>query len=419
MIRKAKKLIKHCFPNGYKAIRKVYHRSRSVLWDLRLLRLPPLHTLYRPYFDLGVSAEAKTIWPGSSGEIGDPRKEKLILRCFNSITFENSFKPGFNFDPESETLFGIHPAAEEMLRFVKEHHLKMRMHVLVWHNQNDPAFFCRDFHCVYLDDEQPDPECLVSREELLHRMRSYIYGLVEYIYANGYADCISGWDVVNEALSDNNNEFFRNSLWFRIVGPEYIYHAFLFTREAVSLYAEQYRHLYSGVKVHQFLFYNDYNEWFPEKQEKIIRLLRDTILNPDHEIQSPVIRPDGNGTLLSDGLVDGIGMQGHVDTVLDIGQYISSMRVYSDLTGLVHVTELDMMNNAYPDTEKPALVYKELFKAFIKAVQEGIRLGSVTIWGLTDDRSWRKEKLASLLFDAQSRPKKEFYAVAEAVKDAQ
>ena len=209
-----------------------------------------------------------------------------------------------------------------------------------------------------------------------------------------------------------------------IVGRAESEEAFTLKAQAVHDALEEYHRLFD--------IYNDYEGVANLKSvndnagvapvqvdEKIIRLLRDTILNPDHEIQSPVIRSDGNGTLLSDGLVDEIGMQGHVDTALDIGQYISSMRVYSDLTGLVHVTELDMMNNAYPDTEKPALVYKELFKAFIKAVQEDIRLGSVTIWGLTDDRSWRKEKQASLLFDAQSRPKKEFYAVAEAVKDAQ
>ncbi|MCR5373500.1 MAG: endo-1,4-beta-xylanase, partial [Solobacterium sp.] len=150
---------------------------------------------------------------------------------------------------------------------------------------------------------------------------------------------------------------------------------------------------------------------------KIIRLLRDTVLNPDHLIQSDAINPDGNGTLLGDGLVDGIGMQGHIDTSTDVSRFMSAMKAYNELTGLVHVTELDVANPKYPDSEEPALLYHELFQAFVDAVKSGIGLESVTVWGLKDDRAYKREKHISLLFDEKLQPKKEFYAVVEAAKD--
>ena len=424
MIQDIKQKLKHAFPGSYAAARDAYHlvigSFQNAWFRHEAGKHPSLYTLYRPYFALGVSADSRKVGPRTLMEIGNPAKEQLILHCFSSVTCENSFKHICCFDPSSDSLFRIHPGAEHVLGFVKKNHLKIRIHTLVWHNQNNLSVFCKDYQCVYLDDdhEQLDAACLVGRDELIRRLKVYIYGMMEYIYANEYADCISGWDVVNEAVSGHEDEFLRtNSLWMRIIGPEYIYYSYLYAREAAVLYAEQYKDLYGGVRIRQRLFYNDYNEWFPEKQEKIIRLLRDTVLNPDHSIQSDAVNPDGNGTLLGDGLVDGIGMQGHIYASTDVLQYMSAMKAYSSLTGLVHVTELDVVDPHGTGSDKAALLYRRLFKAFINAAKDGAGPESVTFWGLTDDRAWKREKHLSLLFDAHRRPKKEFYAVAEAVQD--
>lgn len=424
MIQDIKKKLKRAFPRTYTVTRDAYHLAfdlfHTVLSRQKARKYPSLYRLYSPFFTFGVAVDSwKTRFPFPM-EIGNPEKEQLILHCFNSITCENSFKHLYCFDPAADCLFRISPAAKHVLTFAKKNHIKLRLHVLVWHRQSNLSVFCRDYQCVYLDDDpkQLDPACLVSREELIQRLKTYIYGAAEYIYANGYADCISGWDVVNEAVSNHRNEFLRtNSLWMQIIGPEYIYYSFLYMREAGTRYAEQYKDLYGGLHINPRLFYNDYNEWFPKKQEKIIRLLRDTVLNPDHLIQSDAVNPDGNGTLLDDGLVDGIGMQGHLDTNVDVSQFMSAMKAYNELTGLVHVTELDVANRNYPDTEKTALLYNELFQAFVDAVKNGIGLESVTVWGLMDDRAYKREKHITLLFDEKLNPKKEFYAVVEAVKD--
>ena len=104
-----------------------------------------LDELYQNYFKFGVACEAIDHWNDFGKEIGNPAKEKLISTVFNSITCGNEMKPAYNFDPESENLFAIDPAAEEMLDFAVENDLKMRGHVLIWHSQVDPSIFAVDY----------------------------------------------------------------------------------------------------------------------------------------------------------------------------------------------------------------------------------------------------------------------------------
>jgi endo-1,4-beta-xylanase len=64
---------------------------------------------------------------------------------------------------------------------------------------------------------------------------------------------------VNEAISDNPNEYFRNSVWYRICGEDFMAKAFEYAHEADP---------------NALLFYNDYNETNPVKREKIIRMVK-------------------------------------------------------------------------------------------------------------------------------------------------
>lgn len=100
---------------------------------------------------------------------------------------------------------------------------------------------------------------------------------MEYTYKNGYADVIYAWDVVNEAADENQYDGLRRSYWYQIIGPDYLYYAFLYAREAETLYAKQYASLY-GLdadtddlsSIQPKLFYNDYNEWFGSRSDAII-----------------------------------------------------------------------------------------------------------------------------------------------------
>ena len=81
-----------------------------------------LAEIYKDYFKMGCACEAISHWGSytANKEIGDPNKEAVIAGLFNSITCGNELKPAYNFDPNSETLFKVDKAGEEMLNWAKE-----------------------------------------------------------------------------------------------------------------------------------------------------------------------------------------------------------------------------------------------------------------------------------------------------------
>ncbi len=390
-----------------------------------------LDELYQNYFKFGVACEAIDHWNDFGKEIGNPAKEKLISTVFNSITCGNEMKPAYNFDPESENLFAIDPAAEEMLDFAVENDLKMRGHVLIWHSQVDPSIFAVDYKAfsdgkqTFSDAAALDEDCLVDRETLLARMKNYIYGMMEYTYKNGYAETIYAWDVVNEAADESMEDGLRRSYWYRIIGPDYLYYAFLYAREAENLYAKQYADQYglnaetddlSGIMPK--LFYNDYNEWFALRSDKIVDFLTKEKWNENHEkVTSDVIAQDGDGTIYGDGLLDGIGMQGHLNDTQDIEEYMTALEKYSAVVDEVHITELDVGCSRTDENVwyYQAKFYYDFFSRLIEEVEKGVKLTSVTVWGLTDDASWRQDA-NPLLFYGDLEKKPAFDAVVLAAK---
>ena len=383
--------------------------------------------LYKDYFRIGVAVQAIDHWNDPTAEIGNPDKEALIERCFNSMTFGNELKPAYNFDPESKTLFTVDPAAEELLAWAKEHGMPVRGHTLVWHSQVNPAIFAKDFKALSNGkvttswEDKLDDDCLVSRDELIDRLRTYIYGAIEYTYANGYGDVIYAWDVVNEAVEEKAPQGLRESYWKKIIGPEYLYYCFLFAREACVKYSRQYADLYDieGLSdadlepIMPELFYNDYNEWFPARIRITKRFISEDEFNPDQSmIKSDVIAKDGDGTILGDGLIDGIGMQGHIESTQNIEQYVKALEAYDECTGNVHITELDVAINGKGAAAyyKQAKFYYDFFTALMDEVDKGIALNCVTFWGLTDDASWKRGK-DPLLFRGDLSGKSAYDAV--------
>lgn len=390
-----------------------------------------LDELYQDYFRFGAACEAISHWNDLNKEIGNPAKEKLISTVFNSITCGNEMKPAYNFNSESESLVSFNPAAKEMLDWAVQHDMGMRGHTLLWHSQVNPAIFAKDFQAyadgglTWSDSAKLDEECLVDRETLLARMKAYIYGMMEYTYRNGYAENIYAWDVVNEAADERNEDGLRQSYWYRIIGPDYLYYAFLYAREAETLYARQYAADY-GLdaekddlsKIMPKLFYNDYNEWFEDRSNKIVKFLTQDKWNENHaKVDSDVIAVDGDGTIYGDGLLDGIGMQGHLDDTQNIDQYMRALEKYAAAVGEVHITELDVGCSRTDDTAwyYQAKFYYDFFSRLIQEVESGVNLTSVTVWGLTDDTSWRAD-VNPLLFYGNLERKPAFDAVVLAVK---
>lgn len=390
-----------------------------------------LKDYYHNYFKIGAACE-HIHERGANNEIGNPDKEALLIRHFDSITFANELKPMYNMgfkDPsarEDFLPFVISNGAKTMLDFVKNNNLKMRGHVMVWHSQCPKEIFCKGYNPITFPTdpevlkekpflkmfEKLNPVCFTDRDTMLKRLNSYINSLTEYIYANGYADIIYAWDVVNEAieLEDKTVTGLRNTYWYQVIGDDFMYYAFLYAHEAVNKMAKEYADIY-GIDSHDdkalkaiipSLFYNDYNEFQPDKRDAIIAALK----REGH----------GHGSIISEGLIDGIGMQGHLSDNNDIDEYKTALMMYSSLVDEIHITELDVkctctnVNAEYYQ----AVFYKKFFEMLIEAKKEGANVTCATLWGLTDDNSWIRGA-DPLLFRGDLSAKKSFDGLVYAV----
>lgn len=328
-----------------------------------------LKDYYASYFPIGVAVSPRAL-KSDEGQ--------LILTQFNSMTAENVMKVG-PIHPE-ENKFNWGPA-DEIVNFAQANSMKMRGHTLCWHNQLPKWMFI---------DQKGDT---VSKEVLLGRLKTHITEVVTRYKGKVYA-----WDVVNEAISDKTDEFYRKSTWYKICGEEFIAKAFQFAHEADP---------------EALLFYNDYNEINATKRQKIIKLVTE---------------------LKNSGVpIHGIGLQGHWAVNEPSHSQLDSTLAEFAATGLtLQITELDI--SVYPkehqrrdrkvedyDTtfnemkaNQQIEVYKMCFELFRKYKKS---ISSVTFWNISDRSSWldnfpvRGRKDYPLLFDKKLKPKKAYYEV--------
>ena len=128
--------------------------------------------------------------------------------------------------------------------------------------------------------------------------------------------------------------------------------------------------------------------------------------------------------LKSKGLIDGIGMQQHVNlfepSASELNKTISR---FAELGVEIHVTELDVETNRNgqyleltPElNQKLAKRYKELFDIYLKHAGQ---ITAVMTFNVTDASSWLRHHPSAhatwpLLFDAQGQPKPAFWALAK------
>ena len=322
-------------------------------------------------------------------DLGDPKLTALIAEQFDCITPEYEFMPGSMVDDAGKFRFA---AADRVVAFAEAHHMPVLGHMLVWH------FVTRKW---LFEDRAGKP---LPREKALANLKNYIDSVM-----GRYKGRIRAWNVVNEAVSDKDGEYLRDTPALRAIGPDYVERAFEFAH-AADPKAE--------------LYYNDYNIEQPAKLEKAIRLVR--------SLQSRGVR------------IDAIGIQGH--WLLDwpptdmIGRGIDALSA----TGLkVMITELDVdplpRDASGADmavTEKGANPYRrglppeiqeKLARRYGEIVAAIVRRPAVTMigfWGTHDGRSWLNDFPVKgrtnhpLLFDRQYKPKPALDAVIKAMKAA-
>lgn len=341
-----------------------------------------LKEAYRDAFLIGTALNSRQI----SGQ--DASGQALAIREFNAVTAENVMKwevihpePGvYNFE-----------AADAMVDLAEKNGMFIVGHTLVWHSQTPDWVF---------HDEEGNR---LTREALLERMKEHIDTVV-----GRYRGRVHGWDVVNEALLDDGA--LRETLWYEIIGEDYLARAFEFAHEADP-----------GAE----LYYNDYSLELPEKREGAIRLVQSL-----QEQGAPIT---------------GLGTQGHFS--LDFPSLENLEATITGFAGLgvdVMVTELeiDLLPPAFDylgaDVEMSAELrdelnpyadglptevqdqlterYKEIFGLFLKHQD---KISRVTFWGVTDGDSWKNNWPVPgrtnypLLFDREGNPKPAYHALIE------
>lgn len=342
--------------------------------------IPSLKEVYKELFSMGVAVAANEI---------PPNRQELIKQQFNSLTPGNELKADSVLDYAtsiSDPKYNDCPAVNfdqvrPILDFARQANIPVRGHTLVWHSQTPRWFFTEGYSNA---SDAP----LVSKELMLKRMENYIRQVLEYTQTN-YPGLIYAWDVVNEAINpgegDENGLRVKNSLWYEVIGPEFIEKAFEYARK----YADP------DVK----LFYNDYSTQEQNRMLYIKKLV--------------------NG-LKEKGLIDGIGLQSHLSidspSLTDVN---TSFMEYGKIGLEIHITELDMglTDNSEEDFLNQAKKYKRLFMFIENNCKSGAaNITNVTFWGLSDDISWLNkpgEPNYPLLFDNYLLQKPAFWGVVQ------
>lgn len=331
----------------------------------------------------------------NAGEIDDrnARNDAIIASQFNSISPENALK-----------WESIHPLPESYdfrlpdlyVDFGEEHHMYIHGHTLVWHNQT-PAW-------VFHDDKGN----LLSRDALLARLHDHIQTVV-----GRYKGRIQSWDVVNEALNEDGT--LRQSLWYKIIGTDYIAKAFEYAHEADP---------------QALLCYNDYNLENEPKRNGAIALVKELksrnvpigcvgIQDHDH-LDWPTMEQE-------DATISALAALGVKVAISELDMDVLPAAGHQPTADVsYHVAQDPKLNpyvNGLPEAVRKQLAdrYSDLFRVFLKHRGQIVR---VTLWGVTNNESWlndfpvRGRTNYPLLFDRMSQPNAAFDAVLRAGADA-
>lgn len=322
--------------------------------------IPKLYEAFQDDFFIGAAVNPYTL----------RRNSEHIRYHFNSLTAENEMK--FESLQPVEGLYTF-DEADRLLEFAKANGQQVRGHTLVWHNQT-PQWVFEDANGHHVD-----------RKTLLHTMKNHIDTVV-----GRYKGAIYAWDVVNEAISDKEEELLRPSKWLAIIGDDFIAKAFEYAH-AADPEAE--------------LFYNDYNESVPSKREKIYTLVK---------------------SLKEQGVpIHGVGLQAHWSLEHPLLDHIrEAIERYASLDLKLHITELDISVFHHDDKrtdlkapteemlERQAERYRQIFELFR---EYRAHITSITFWGAADNYTWldhfpvKGRKNWPFVFDTKLQPKASFW----------
>lgn len=318
---------------------------------------------------------------------------RVLTTHFDSITPENALKWMHLQPAPGRFEFAL---ADRYVELGRRNRLHLVGHTLVWHSQA-PAW-------LFKNSDGTE----VSREELLRRLQEHVRTVV-----GRYRGKIAGWDVVNEAIRDEDGTLRTDKPWYRILGEEAVFAAFAAAHEA-DPDAE--------------LYYNDYALENPVKRAGVLKLVQ--------AIRARGLRIDGVGSQGHFGL-DWPSMDELDASIADFARAgFKVMFTELDVTVLPRPTnyfgaeistvfaeapELDPYRAGLPAAKQAELArrYADIFAVFAKHRDSITR---VTLWGVTDRMSWlnnwpiRGRTDYPLLFDRDGHAKPAAAAVIEVLR---
>lgn len=316
-------------------------------------------------------AESRGMYIGTSvGSVFHQKNDlmyyEVLKREFNMVVAENEMK--FDTIQPARGQYNFGPG-DRLVEFAEEHGMAVRGHTLIWHNQTPQWLEKGNW----------------TRDELLEIMREHIYTVMEH-----YKGKIIHWDVVNEAISDNNGALrTHDSIWMRVIGEDYIEYAFRFAREADP---------------DALLFYNDYNisDMGGVKADACYNLVK---------------------RLVEKGVpIDGVGFQGHYINNMHpsyIQNIDRNVKRYADLGLKVAFTEVDIRMNEH-GSDYDLQVQASNYKDVVSIAVNNPNVDTFVMWGFTDKYSWVPREFPgqgrALIFDEEYEPKPAYFSVAEALK---
>ncbi|WP_299314333.1 endo-1,4-beta-xylanase [uncultured Aquimarina sp.] len=267
--------------------------------------------------------------------------DEIYMREFSSITAENDMKMASIFTGIDNTGAIIYDwsKVDALVDYAETNNLNVHGHTLIWHRSLPQAL--ENFSGT--DQEFED------------LIEQYITDVL-----TRYQGKINSWDVVNEAIDDDPNVQWRDTVFLQRMGEDYVEKCFAFARAADP-----------DIK----LFYNDYNMTFDAtKRGKVLDLV---------------------DQLLLENIIDGVGYQMHIDYNFPSTQQIQDATdelVAKDV--LIHFAELDVKVNAANDltelTEERAMAQSQRVKEVVEifnAIPQSKKY-AITVWGLKDDDTW-------------------------------
>ena len=384
-------------------------------WDLNE---PSLAAAFEEYFFFG------NIW-STQGRMDMQNTQYAFVHHFNAITGENVHKVDHFLGPAPNAWDYNFDGADHVVDWAEERNIAMIGHTLAWHSQSRP----------WLTHTAEGP---VTRQQAIYNMHRHISTV-----AGRYAGRMYSWDVLNEAVLSggpgdaawNANPNWRAHLrnpgvgqtrWQAAFangadieagecGTDFVYYAFKFAR------------MYDPFAI---LYYNDYNEEIPSKRNVIVDMIRSINTRWAHDMENNhEAVPEGEeytGRLL----IEAMGMQAHYHLAgwtTNFNNVYTALQAYVDLGVRVSVTELDITIGGFggaavppPGPARDALFatqadrYAQLFEWYLANSDS---MGRVSLWGKTDDQSWRSAGFP-LLFDHLFQTKPAFDAILATLEDA-